>query len=247
MKIFFNKTFDEMMSIEGEVYRDQDNRKTMRFEHEGKIYFIKQHFGVGWKEIFKNLFQFRLPVISARNEWRAIQKLEMLNIPTMKVAAFCQRYFNPARRQSFVVTHELQNVESLEDVCRNWEKKPPMFAEKLKIIRDVAFVARTIHANGVNHRDFYLCHFLRGIDQALYLIDLHRVQIRAKTPMRWIIKDVSGLYFSAMDIGLTRNDILRFLAYYFNRPWREVIASKQAFLKRVEERAIALYIKDHHR
>src|SRR3989338_7214587 len=125
MKIFFNKTFDEMMSIEGEVYRDQDNRKTMRFENEGKIYFIKQHFGVGWKEIFKNLFQFRLPVISARNEWRAIQKLEMLNIPTMKVAAFFKSYFKPADRKFFGVTNGLKNGESLEDVLKNGKKKPP--------------------------------------------------------------------------------------------------------------------------
>ena len=244
MKIFFDKTFDEIMSLEGEVYRDQDNRKTIRFEHEGKSYFIKQHFGVGWKEIFKNLFQFRLPVISARNEWRAIQKLEILNVPTMKLAAFGERYWNPARRQSFVATHALQEVESLEDVCKNWKTTPPMFAEKLKLIREVAHIARTIHVNGVNHRDFYLCHFLQGKDKTLYLIDLHRVQMRAKTPMRWMVKDISGLYFSAMDIGLTGRDILRFLACYFDQPWREVIASKQRFLKRVEKRAICLYVKE---
>ena len=38
----------------------------------------------------------------------------------------------------------------------------------------------------------------------LYLIDLHRMQLRRKTPSRWIVKDIAGLYYSSMDIGLTK-------------------------------------------
>jgi hypothetical protein len=43
------------------------------------------------------------------------------------------------------------------------------------------------------------------------LIDLHRAQLRKKTPRRWVVKDVAGLYFSVMDIGLTQRDLFRFV------------------------------------
>ena len=51
-------------------------------------------------------------------------------------------------------------------------------------------------------------------DIKLYLIDLHRVQMRARTPRRWIEKDVAALHFSSMNIGLTRRDRLRFMKSY---------------------------------
>lgn len=34
---------------------------------------------------------------------------------------------------------------------------------------------------------------------------------------------MSSLYFSALDIGLTRRDALRFLRDYFGRPLREIL------------------------
>ncbi|MCH9022977.1 MAG: hypothetical protein IID32_09455 [Planctomycetes bacterium] len=65
----------------------------------------------------------------------------------------------------------------------------------------------------------YLCHFLlKPTDHtapALYLIDLHRLQIRKKTPPRWIIKDLAQLHYSALNL-LTKTDMLRFLLQYFN-------------------------------
>ncbi|MEN8261061.1 MAG: lipopolysaccharide core heptose(I) kinase RfaP, partial [Pseudomonadota bacterium] len=54
--------FEWFMGLTGEVFRDMPDRKTLRFELGGKGYFIKMHTGVGWGEIFKNLFQGRLPV-----------------------------------------------------------------------------------------------------------------------------------------------------------------------------------------
>jgi lipopolysaccharide core heptose(I) kinase len=69
------EAFDYIMQLDGEMFRDMDDRRTLRFSLNGKRYFLKAHYGVGWKEIFKNLLQFRLPVLGARNEWLAIQCL----------------------------------------------------------------------------------------------------------------------------------------------------------------------------
>ena len=67
--------FDYIMQLDGDVYSEVANRRTLRFELNGKRYFLKAHSGVGWKEIFKNLLQLKLPVLGARNEWLAIRQL----------------------------------------------------------------------------------------------------------------------------------------------------------------------------
>ena len=83
--------FAKAFALEGEVFRNVKNRRTVRFRWNGKDYFIKMHRGVGWREIFKNLFQLKRPVLGAANEYLAIRKLESLGVDTMKVYAFAER------------------------------------------------------------------------------------------------------------------------------------------------------------
>ena len=82
----------------------EKNRKTMRFRMDGKTYFIKLHGPVGWGEIWKNLLQFKLPVIGSANEYLAISLLSKLGVPTMTACAFGIRGSNPAAMESFLVT-----------------------------------------------------------------------------------------------------------------------------------------------
>ena len=151
---------DYLLSLQGEIYRQQPGRRTLRFQCDGRGYFLKAHEGVGWREIFKNLFSLRLPVIGARNEWRAIRRLDALGVDTMRLVGYGRKGLNPARQRSFVVTEELANTISLEDFCREWPTNPPPLTVKRALLNRVADMARTLHANGVNHRDFYICHFL---------------------------------------------------------------------------------------
>jgi heptose I phosphotransferase len=249
--------FEQLFALEGEVYRKQQGRTTLRFAFDGKHYFAKIHRGIGWKEIANNLLQFRLPLLGAQNEWRAIQRLEQLNINTTPLVGYGKKGWNPAQLQSFVITEELAHTLSLEDFCRDWPISPPSLALKRALIREVAKTARKIHEHGINHRDLYICHFLldcslgrENIDLRrlrLYLIDLHRMQIRRHIRLRWRIKDVAALYFSSMDIGLTKGDMLRFVRVYENRPLRTALKENKAFWRQVERRAIALYRKHFRR
>ncbi|WP_456377923.1 lipopolysaccharide core heptose(I) kinase RfaP [Thiolapillus sp.] len=240
---------ENAFAIKGEEYRNPPgaNRRTLRFELGGKGYFLKLHWGVGWKEILKNLFSLRLPVTGAANEWKAIQRLQELDVETMRLEAFGEEGWNPATRRSFVITRELKNTISLEDYCADWAKQPPAFASKQRLIRRVAEMTRRLHDNGVNHRDLYICHFLlqqpwSGEEEELhlYLIDLHRAQLRGQVPLRWRVKDIGSLYFSAMDMGLTRRDLLRFLRIYHGQPLRRILMRHTDFLQAVEQRALAL-------
>ncbi len=245
--------FKRLFGLEGRVYREEKSRKTLRFTLLGKHYFAKLHQGVGWTEIIKNLLQFRLPVLGAQNEWRAIKRLEQSGIRTMALVGYGKRGWNPARLQSFVVTEELTDTLSLEDFCRDWPNSPPAYTLKRGLIREVARIARTLHENGMNHRDFYICHFLVHVlpgqermdpgRTGLYLIDLHRMQIRSRTPSRRRIKDLGALYFSSMDIGLTRRDLLRFIREYGKGGLRESLGKNRFFWQRVEKRGEALHRK----
>ena len=252
--LFPETRIGELCGLPGEVYKRIQNRRTFRIERGGEGFFVKCHQGVGWREILKNLLSLKLPVLGAGNEWRAIHRLGELGVETMQPVAFGQEGWNPAGLRSVLVTRELRDCISLERYCADWREQPPAVAIKRRLIARVAAIARNLHDNGVNHRDFYICHFLlqqpwdggtAGLH--LYLIDLHRVQRRRRTPRRWQIKDLGSLYFSALDIGLTRRDLYRFLRGYAGLSLRQALIRHEGLWRQVQSRAAALYVKAHRR
>ena len=232
-----------------DVYRDKEGRKTLRFMYRSKPFFLKLHSGIGWVEIFKNLMQLRLPVTSASNEYQAILALQRAGVYTLTISAYAREGWNPAALRSMIVTAELTGTVKLEDYCANWAVAPPPANLRARLLRAVADMTRRMHGAGINHRDFYLCHF--HLDESsfeeqevrCYLIDLHRAQIRDHTPRRWRIKDLAGLYFSAMDCGLTRRDLLRFIHHYSEGGLRRALGRDRRLWRQVEKRATKLYRK----
>lgn len=242
--------FNRVQHLNGDVFRDKEGRKTLRFELANKAYFLKLHQGVGWREIIKNLMQLRAPVISAKNEWQAIQFLEKHHIDTMTIAGYGQQGVHPAKMKSFIITDALANTMSLEHLDQQWQQSPPSFSTKITLIQKLAQITRKMHENGMNHRDFYLCHFLLDerfadhnvIDEQtrLFLIDLHRAQIRQATPIRWIVKDLGSLYFSATNVPLTQRDLLRFMIVYSNKKLRDIVNKNSGLWLQVGQRAASL-------
>ncbi len=245
--------FRAVLRLRGKIYRELDGRRTLRFERNGRGFFLKLHTGVGWLEILKNLVQLKSPILSAENEWRAIEALRTIGVDTMSLAGYGVRGANPASRISFVITEELEGMQSLEDLCAGWRETPPEFCLKKILIDRVALMSRLLHGHGLNHRDYYICHFLT--DAATHpvnpeairvvLIDLHRVQQRRKTPERWIFKDLGSLCFSAMDIGLKKTDLFRFMKIYSGKSLRQTMAEDARFWSGVRSRAVELYKKVH--
>ncbi|MCP4474585.1 MAG: lipopolysaccharide core heptose(I) kinase RfaP [Gammaproteobacteria bacterium] len=238
--------FNYFMTIEGQAYREMSQRCTLRFSRNKRNFFVKQHFGVGWGEICKELLQLRLPVISAASEWYATQRLQALGIATIEVVGYGRRGWNPARIESFLLSKELTGCISLQD----WgEQQFAGVASKHVVTVQLAEISRTLHQHGINHRDYYFCHlWLHKQQQKLYVMDLHRAQMRRRsTPQRWLIKDLAGLHFSSLDFAITRRDRLRFLKHYFQMPLRPLLQQHQQLLKKIEQRAIKLYKKCHDR
>ena len=241
--------FHQVAALSGEVYREVEGRRTFRVLLNDKPYFAKVHYGIGWWEIFKNLLQLRLPVLGASNEWQAIQRLQDLKVDTLKAVAYTTEGTNPARLRSCIVTEALDDTISLEDLVLQDKLTPEL---KSELIVRLARISRTLHSNGVNHRDYYLCHFLLSNDSLtdnevhkLHLIDLHRVQIReGAAPSRWQEKDLAGLLFSAADANISRRDLYRFVKVYSGGLAKHALTKRRAFWQKVISRACKLYEKD---
>ncbi|MBN2375448.1 MAG: lipopolysaccharide core heptose(I) kinase RfaP [Sedimentisphaerales bacterium] len=247
-------TVDDFLKIDIDIVRDFKNRKTGRFEMGGRGFYIKKHFECGLGAVLDEFFHLRKPHIGAEHERIVLDKLHTLGIDTMQVAAFGREGKTLTHQRSFLVTEELTHVQSLEAVCGQWPTTPPPAAFKKALIGQIARIAKILHSNGLNHRDFYLCHFLLDTtDQTdnyqknppkLFLIDLHRAQQRSFVPLRWRIKDIGGLYFSAMDIGLTKTDLLRFMSLYAGKPLRQTLQEDKSFWQAVQQRALRTYRKE---
>ena len=245
-RALFNRSriFEDMQAVEGEIFRKGKGRVTLRFELKGHRLFVKRHSGIGWREIFKDLIQGRLPVLGALNEWYALERLLILNISSLTPVAFGQRGLNPATRESFLVTRELRDTISLEDLVKTWQQRPDFVVIKRAIIKQLALVVRRMHRNGINHRDLYICHIHvshRWLDSPvnepeLFVIDLHRAQIRPRVPERWQVKDIASLHFSSLEAGLTSRDRLRFMRAYRDAPLRATLRYDSSFWQEVEQR-----------
>ena len=236
--------FEEVEKLSGNVLRSVKTRRTLRFDFEGKSYFLKLHHGTTYGEVFKNLISGKLPVLGADREWRAIHDLAKIGVDTMHGVAFGQKGFNPVKRTSFIITEDLSPTISLEDYCRDWKATPPDPLVKRMIIERVAEMVRKMHSIGINHRDCYICHFLLHLpfdgqrqNLKLSIIDLHRAQFRDSVPTRWRNKDLIGLYYSCLNIGLTQKDLCRFLKVYFQKPLKKIFIEESKLIASVEKKA----------
>ena len=221
---------------------------------------------MGWAEIFKNLFALKKPVLGAMTEVHAIQKLDSIGIKTTPLIAYGQQGCNPASMQSFVMTEDLGDIVTVEELCGNWQNYCADVRQSL--MKAMAELASQMHRAGLCHRDFYLCHFVikkqdlnleylvfsedpvssekpvpcekpassKGLSvENLHLIDLHRMMQGQARAGKAVMKDIAGLYFSALQAGLTAQDLSVFKQYYLPQNadfWVQVESRAQALLNK---------------
>ena len=243
----------DFLRIDGEVIKHVvRTRRTSRFRRGGRTFYMKTHWGIGWLEVIKNLAMFRLPVTGARNEFRAIRAVHEIGLDTMEIAAFGEDGINPATLKSFLITDAVENTVDLEHwLPERMRAQPAGTAHRPKraAIRRVAELAAKLHANGINHRDLYLCHLRLDVSAEndihtdrpkIYIMDLHRAQLRRATPRRWVVKDVAALLYSSLcaaRVTLSRGDCLRFVEAYTGMPWRQALERQRTLWRRVLRRA----------
>ncbi len=240
-----NSIFDYLLNLSGKVYRKVKSRKTEEITINENNYFIKKHYQITLREFFKNVICLRNPFVNATHEHQAIIALKNLGINTLEVAALGTKYnsrlYWTIGPTSFLVTKAIDPNIELDKFCELYICNRDYYKIKRIFIKHIASITRKIHLNGLNHRDYYLCHFLISLSPEeikdlesnlekidnfeltreiiinnIYLIDLHRMQIRKSVPKRYIIKDISSLLFSVRNLKLSKTDKLRFIKEYFN-------------------------------
>ena len=230
--IFINRAFsgflkeagieshEHFMRLDGKVAKSiVKERTTMQVTLGERILYIKKHRFPGLKEVLKLLFRLRLPR-SALNEWHAILAFHEHGIPTMvPVASGRKLIFGVIEKESFLLTDNLADAgrldyyleEKFPGLCRAEE-----LARKRGVLWKLADLSRKMHDSGFNHRDFYLCHIFIDAAENLFVIDLHRVDIRGRVGRRWIIKDLAALLFSSLDVPVTWGQRLAFYMRYMS-------------------------------
>jgi len=202
-------------------------------------FFLKRHTSPPLKEYLKLFTRFSWPK-SAFNEWQAIIRFHERKLPTMvPVASGEKRGRFGIVNQSFVLTEEIKDAKRLDHYLEKWNENP-LSPEQIKrkrgLIERLAMITRKMHASGLNHRDYYLCHvFLRegkqGKDFELFILDLHRVDIRHRVGQRWVVKDLAALNYSSLELPIHATDRIRFLKAYLQKDRLE--AKDQPLLRRV--------------
>lgn len=256
LRSFFSEDhsgFDELMQVDGEIFRHVKGRRTVKFERGGFHYFIKAHQRALLSEWLKCLLSLKWPVLGARAEWLGIEALERAGVKTMTLAGKGMRGWLAGSGGSFVVTESFEDSVSLEELIKQQENLGLAQRDRLKrhLIPQLGEISRRLHEGGINHRDFYLCHFLttqRDWSQwqatdaiELLVIDLHRVQIRSgPVSDRWRIKDLGALVYSAFGADLTVADALRFIRAYHGggADWKAHYQAHKDFWFKVMNRAL---------
>ena len=236
---------EALFALTGEVYRQTESRRTLRCEIAGRGYFAKLHAGVDWRDIVTSWTSLKRPAIGARDEYRACARLADVGVLAPGVAAFGECGARPSEHRSVVLCDALEGFVSLEEVANSWGLKPWPTAVKRRLLVAVAELAARMHAAGVFHRDFYLCHLLANAaklaegEVELAVIDLHRARIKTRSgaagDMR--VRDLAALYYSAEAIPLTRTDVARFITAYTGQRLAHTVRGQRRFWTAVRMRA----------
>lgn len=255
----------------GVVARRVGSRETRQFilnEPSGPVhFFLKRHGRPAWRDRILPWLQGGRPIHGARNEWEAILAFHDAGIPTMTPVAFGELGADsllvtealPARcnlleliggrttgtsiaMQTSSIPARLEDPEKY----RTDAKQGSDFIPTLRGLTErVAAIARTMHAAGFHHQDFYLNHLLlceRDGDPDVRVIDLGRVRRQFPLSHRWTVKDLAQLNFSAERLSTRAR--LRFLRLYLDRPFQP---ADRRLVRRIaaKSRRIAAHTRKH--
>lgn len=231
-----------MQSTSGTLLRALADRENWRLELEaGHGAYLKKHH----IRTFSSRFRARVGAgpgdSAARVEAENVARLGRGGIAAMRLIAYGEKLHEDGCLESFLLTEELAGYQQLDDFLR--ERFPPRDTDRptrrdpglVQLIQDVADVAGKLHRLGYNHRDLYCCHFFIKEQPSgrfqVNLIDLQRVQHRRRRRLRWMVKDLAQLSYSAPRERISRTQKLAFLKRYLGV--RKLRPEDKRFIRRI--------------
>ncbi len=181
-------------------------------------------------------------------EYQQALRLAELHIPVAQAVGVSEEMRGWLESRSAVILADVGG-EPLDRFCAAAaERGDPRLrgAARHDLTRRVARFVSAFHQTGFRHRDLYLCHIFIRFDHdrpALALIDLARTfRPSAWRRTRWTHKDLAQLDASAVRVGTTRADRLRFLLTYFGLQRASPLVRKAA--RRIAFRARRILRRD---
>lgn len=207
------RTSAEFYLVDGVLIKENKSRKLLL----AKDMYIKQY-----KSVIKK------PWI---REWRLINRVRQLDIPTVEPIAYGKGYIVTKRLDDVVTLHNLNNIN---------------FSERLILTKGLALFLKKLHKKGIYHGDLHAGNILverRNGGFGFYITDLHRAKIKLYLSRRDIINNLVQLdkFFS---IEVSKPARLRFLKYYGCRRYaREIAVKTEAACHRLWRKRDRLYLK----
>lgn len=262
-------TLDQVMAMPGgRVYRKGFGRSTVRIELADPAggqrgVYVKRYTRVPLRTKLRRTLGLNPPISFARNEERGLARLANVGIATMRCLAVGEEMTRRGRRErSCILTEEIPGATQADDYCQAAFAGPlarGQVAARRRLVRQMAGLARRLHAARLSHRDFYLCHLMvrpvAGREPVLHLIDLQRLtHHRRGIGRRWVVKDLAALLFSSWPSAatgirsavFTETDRMRFARAYFAVPrlgqdqkrlLRQAVAKARGVARREARRA----------
>ncbi len=242
-----SKALPRLLNEEMQIVRVRGERRTARLMLDGRSFFIRLYGRAPRREYWKSWLSLRAPVTDAGPESRALLRLASAGVPAPRLVAYQQGSELQGKGvRSMLLMTDIGEHMDLAALASRWLHGAPPPTARRSLIRAVGELVGRMHKAGVNHRDLYLFHLAQPTKgghpikgTALFLLDLHRAQVRARVPRRWLIKDLGSLWFSALGLAPRRLDLLRFLRSYDPCNWR-YLARDAGFGRALRRRARAL-------
>lgn len=216
--------FDGIYNFQGgAVIKQIRDRSVIRLEIRGRTFYLKRHNPVrlGLGAMIGGLFG-GTGASPGMSEFKYLCRFREHGIPTVAPVAAGERGTGSGRYESFLLTEGFAPYISLEELIFNRPEilqGPEGMLRKERLIRAIALLARKMHEEGFNHRDFNATHVLVGPDKGnggfdLALFDLQRVDRKKWLKTKWFIKTMAHLGFSMPDpLFNGRDRLLLFQTY----------------------------------
>jgi tRNA A-37 threonylcarbamoyl transferase component Bud32 len=202
--------------------------------------YIKRYLPTSLKEKFKSFTSFHPVIIDgAFHEWESIITFLGIDLPTMIPIAAAKTPLGTCN-MTLGITDYVRAEELFKDFFAN--PTPENKIRKRNLLKKIAHLASNMHEAGFCHQDFYLVHiFVKPEeDDAIYLIDLQRLIMQKELKIRWRIKDLAQIYFSALPY-ISKTDIIYFwknysTKYYKNKSLIKAVLAKAERIKKHTEK-----------
>ena len=218
--------FDDVMaSLDGHCIRELRIRENWFLPSDDDAsagLYLKKHRRRTWLGRLRALLGFGPTDSPARAEAQNAIALRRQGIQVMHLVAYGEKLHADGLLESFLLTEELHGYLDLDQWLARHAARAATAPQRchalLRLIGEVALLARRFHTAGYNHRDFYSCHLFvrRRADRTfeLRMIDLQRIQRRRWFRRRWIVKDLAQLAWSVPQASVKATHRLAFIKRY---------------------------------